>query len=151
MQAGQIVSVDASASQPVEISKKDPRHLNNLTSSITRLNAQSSADTKYDPKPPPRVDASGNEVKEPFMAPIGASDTQLTAGLMYGFGGMSAIVLVMAVFSFIDPSMYAFIRRMRYGVEMLVISTLICLLNMTIIYFALRRNEIIQWYPALTR
>lgn len=151
MQAGQIVTVDASAAQPQEISSSDPRHLNNLSSSVTKLNSQAAADTKYDPKPPPRVDNSGKEVNEQFVAPIDATDIQLIAEFLYGFGALSAIILVMAVFCFIDPTVYAVVAKVRYGFEMVVGAVLISILNMSMVYFSLKRNEIIQWYPALSR
>ena len=151
MQAGQIVTVDASTTQPIEISKDDPRHAKNLSTSVTKLNSQAAADTKYDPKPPPRVDANGKEVMEQFIAPIDATDIQLIAEFLYGFGALSAIILVMAVFCFIDPAVYNVVSKVRYGKEMVVGAVLISILNMTMVYYSLKRNEIIQWYPALTR
>ena len=64
MQAGSNVTLDASAAVPQEIRANDPRHLGNLTKNMSKINAQVSTDTKYDPTPPPRVDKNGKPIIE---------------------------------------------------------------------------------------
>jgi hypothetical protein len=149
MQAGQSISVDASFVQPSEIHKDDPRHLENLMRKISILNAQAASDTKYDPKPPPRVDKNGEEVNEAFISPLEASDIKLIGEMLYGLGALSAIVFVMALFTLIDPKTSTTISTIKNGYTLIILSIVISLLNIVFIYFSLKRNEIIQWYPAL--
>ena len=149
MQAGQSITVDASAAQPAEIQKDDPRHLGNLMSKIAVLNSQAASDTKYDPKPPPRVDKNGKEVLENFKTELDASDIKLIGEFLYGFGALSSIVLVMAVFALIDPKTNRTVANTNNGYMMVGAAIAISLGNIVLVFFSLKSNEIVQWYPAL--
>jgi hypothetical protein len=149
MQTGENPTVDANAVHPPEIHKDDPRRLENLMSKIYALNAQSASDTKYDPKPPPRVDRNGNEVSEAFEDALDTPDIKLIGELIYAFGALSLIVLVMCIFTYIDPKMYRSISEVHNGTLYIKIAAGLSIVNLLFSYFSLKSNEIIQWYPAL--
>jgi hypothetical protein len=149
MQSGMSPTVDAGAVHPPEIQKGDPRHLDNLMTKIHVLYAQTASDTKYDPKPPTRVDRNGNEVKEAFEAALDTPDIKLTGEILYAFGASALIILVMVIFSYIDPKTYRIISETNNGLLYLKITAGISLVNLGLIYSSLKTNEIIQWYPAL--
>jgi hypothetical protein len=149
MQAGLNPTVDANAVHPPEIRKDDPRNLTNLMTKIHILNAQSSSDTKYDPKPPRRVDKNGNEVSEAFEVALDTPDIKLIGELLYAFGALALIVLVMAIFSYLDPKIYRSISEVKCGTFFVGLAALISIINIVLIYFSLKSNEIVQWYPAL--
>ena len=149
MQTGLSPTVDATAHNPIEIQSDDPRHLKNLTSRIASLNAQSASDTKYDPKAPNRVDKNGNEVNEAFEATLEVTDTKIQGELLYATGALSAIILIMTIFTYIDPKTYLSITQVNNGVRYLGFTAIISLLTMGVSYYGLRTNETIQWYPTL--
>ena len=149
MQAGENPTVDANAVHPPEIQKDDPRRLENLMAKIHTLNSQSASDTKYDPKPPPRVDRNGREVSEAFEVALDTPDIKLIRQLLYAFGALSLITLIMAVFAFIDPKMYRSISEVSNGPLYLKIAAALSLVNIIFVYFSMAANEIILWYPAL--
>jgi len=149
MQSGENPTVDANAVHPPEIRKDDPRHLENLMSKIHALNSQSSSDTKYDPKPPPRVDRNGKEVSEAFEDALETPDIKLIGELLYAFGALAAIVLVMCLFTYLDPKLYLNISQVPYGFLYIKIAATLSLINVILIFFSLKSNEIVQWYPAL--
>ena len=93
MQTGTNPHLDSNAAHSPEIREDDPRHLGNLTKKMSSMNSQVSADTKYDPVPPPRISLDGTQIKEKFVSPL-TSDSDLFAELMYLIGGQSLIVIV---------------------------------------------------------
>lgn len=153
MEAGVIVPIDTSdAVYPPGIQKEDPNHLDNLLRRLHSLNNQSAADTKYDPKPPPRINKEGHnieEMEEGFEAEITASDTKLTGQLLYAFGACSAIIFIMTLFAYLDPYMYRSITEVKNGFKYVNISAGIALINIIFVYFSLKKNEIMLWYPPL--
>jgi hypothetical protein len=149
MQTGMSITVDASAQNPIEIQSDDPRNLKKLTSRIALLNVQSASDTKYDPKPPNRVDKNGNEVSEAFAAKLEITDTKIHGALLYTTAAISAIILIVIIFSYIDPKVYLSITQTKNGLRYLGLASIISLLSMGVSYHGLKTNETIQWYPAL--
>lgn len=149
MQAGENPTVDANAVHPPEIHEDDPRHLNNLMANIHKLNSQSSADTKYDPKPPPRVDKDGKEISEAFEAALDTPDIKLIREVLFALGAMATIVLIMVLFCFLDPKLYRNISEVNHGLTYIGIAAVISTINIGLIYFSMKTNEIILWYPAL--
>ena len=149
MQAGTNVTVDANAAHPSDIRPSDPRHLNNLSKNMTVINSQVSADTKYDPQAPPRVDKNGKPVKESFMSELGASDQKLRDEKLYAVGAIAAIVGVTILVVLSDPKMRAPVATIRNGYLFLGSSLLLCLITIGTVAYARRQNEIITWYPQL--
>jgi hypothetical protein len=149
MQAGENPTVDANAVHPPEIQKDDPRRLENLMAKIHTLNSQSASDTKYDPKPPPRVDRNGKEVSEAFEDALDTPDIKLIRQLLYAFGALSLVTLIMVIFAFLDPKMYRSISEVNNGFLYLKISAGLSVVNIIFVYFSMAANEVILWYPAL--
>jgi hypothetical protein len=152
MQSGTSVHLDANAAIPGDIRADDPRHLGNMTKRMTSINGQASNDTKYDPKPPPRVDAKGNPIKENFMAELatlGVSDTKIKDEILYAIGGLAVIALVCIFLTLVDPSLRTPVSETRSGYLFLFIAFLICVSTVVIVTILRRQNEIITWYPQL--
>jgi len=149
MQAGTSVTVDANAAHPSDIRPNDPRHLNNLSKNMTSINAQVSADTKYDPQAPPRVDKSGKPIKEKFVSDLGASDQKIRDESLYAAGAVAAIVGVTIIVVLSDPKMRSPVSGIRNGYAFLFGSLLICLVTLLVVVHARRINEIKTWYPQL--
>jgi hypothetical protein len=162
MQTGIVPDVDTSnAVYQIEIQKDNPSHLDNLVTRLHTLNSQTSADTKFDPKAPPRVDKSGKIVNEAFYsnnnsnvesstsAVLDIPDTKIIGQILYALGGLSAIILVMTFFIFLDPKLYNNIQQVTNGVRFTIYAGIISVVNMSLIYMSLKYNEIILWYPAL--
>jgi hypothetical protein len=147
MQAGTNVTLDANAAIPSDIRADDPRHLGNLTKNMTKINAQVSSDTKYDPTPPPRVDSKGNPVKEKFTAELGASDMKLVDEKLYALGALAAIVGITVLVVFLDPKLRLPISKVNHGYVFLSAAGLICLLTIFMVTRARQANEVIRWYP----
>jgi hypothetical protein len=149
MQSGSNPTVDANAAIPIEFHKDDPRHMNNLIRNIASLNAQSSSDTKYDPKPPPRVDRKGNEVNESFSAKLDISDTKIHSEILYACGALASIILIMVIFAYLDPKMFRIISQIDNGFLYINVAAIISLISMGVAYYGYKINEIMLWYPAL--
>jgi len=116
---------------------------------MTSINAQVSADTKYDPQAPPRVDKNGNPVKESFMSELGASEQRLRDERLYAVGAIAAIVGVTILVVLSDPKMRTPVASIRNGYLFLGASLLLCLITIGTVAYARRQNEIITWYPQL--
>ena len=151
MQTGVNIVVDANAVHPPEIRDDDPRHIGNLMVTLTKSNAQASADTKYDPKPPPRVDINGNEVTEAFSAELGVNDTKLTDEVLYAIGATALILVVMSILILIDPMTHRIVSQVPHGILFIGLSIGISFVTMCIIAYARYWNDIILWYPQLKR
>lgn len=151
MQTGLNVVVDANAVHPPEIRSDDPRHIGRLSIALTKSNAQASADTKYDPKPPPRVDIHGNEVTEAFSADLIANDTKLTDEVLYAIGATAFIIVVIAILIIIDPMAHKIISQVPHGILFIGLSIGISCITMGIIAYARYWNDIITWYPQLKK
>ena len=149
MQAGASVTVDANAAIPQEIQPNDPRHLGNLTANMTRINAQVSNDTKYDPAPPPRVDKNGKPVIEQFVAQLEASETQLRGERFYAVGAIAAIIVVCILVVAADPKLNSTVKEIRNGYMFLGLSGVMSLITIYIMIRAIKTNELITWYPQL--
>lgn len=147
MQSGSNPTLDANAAHPPEIRKDDPRHLGNLTKRMNSINSQVSADTKYDPAPPPRVDKEGKPVTETFVSPVPASDNKIYAEYFYALGGLSLIILVAIFVSIIDPKVrFSTFKNTRTSVA-LIFTGVFCITTIFISYVSHRQiiNDI--WYP----
>lgn len=147
MQSGSNPTLDANAAHPPEIRKDDPRHLGNLTKKMNSINSQVSADTKYDPAPPPRVDKDGKPVTETFVSPVPASDNKIYAEYFYALGGLSLIILVAIFVSIIDPKVrFSTFKNTRTSIA-LIFTGLFCITTICISYLSHRQiiNDI--WYP----
>jgi len=150
MQTGSNPTVDANAAIPPEIQPDDPRHLNNLTAKMNAINAQTASDTLYDPTPPPRVDASGNPVKEPFSnagAPIGLTDRSLADEYLYAVGAAALAALVIIAVILIDPAYRGTIAKIEYSFPLLGGAALLSVMTLVIVNEAMKRNNYIRWYP----
>ena len=149
MQKGENPTVDANAVHPPEIQDDDPRNLKNLMINVHKLNSQSSADTKYDPPPPPRVDKNGKEVNEAFAATLDTPDIKLIREVLFALGALATIVLIMVIFCYLDPKLYRSISEVQNGLTYIGIAAVLSTINIGLIYFSMRTNEIILWYPPL--
>ena len=150
MQAGSNPTVDANAAIPPEIQSDDPRHLNNLTAKMHSINAQTASDTKYDPAPPPRVDASGNPVKESFVdvgSPVGLTDTKLTDQYLYAVGAAASAVLVIIVVILVDPRLRREMTKIELSLPLMGGAAVLSVMTLAIVHEAMKRNNYIRWYP----
>ena len=145
MEAGIVSPIDTSdAVYPPGIQKDDPNHLDNLIRRLHSLNNQSTADTKYDPKAYPRINKEGqiqDDTREGFEAVFVASDTKLTGQLLYAFGACSSIILIIVLFSYLDPKMYRSILEVKNGLKYVNIAGGISILNIIFVY----KNIVIIW------
>lgn len=152
MEAGVVAPIDLSnAVYPIEIQSDDPNYIDNLVNTMHKLNVQSAADTKYDPVPHPRVNKEGKviETDEGFEAAYEASDTKLTGQVLYLLGAFSGIILIMAVFAYVDPKMLRSITEVKNGVRYLAAAAVVSVINLIFIYFSMKKNEVMLWYPPL--
>ena len=150
MQTGSNPTVDANAAVPPEIRSDDPRHLKNLTSKMNSINAQTASDTKYDPAPPPRVDAAGNPVSESFAdsgAPIGITDTRISDEYLYAVGAAAAAVLVIIAVILVDPALRREIAKIEFSFPRLGGAAVLSVMTLVIVHEAMKRNHYIRWYP----
>lgn len=77
---------------PEGMSRSDPSHPDNMQARLRHMSAQAAADTKYDPVPPPRVDAfRGSRRGSSFGGPF---DKLLTLLSMAVTAGAVAVVLL---------------------------------------------------------
>uniref|UniRef100_A0A6C0DR27 Uncharacterized protein n=1 Tax=viral metagenome TaxID=1070528 RepID=A0A6C0DR27_9ZZZZ len=150
MQTGNNSTVDANAAVPPEIQSDDPRHLKNLTAKMNSINAQTASDTKYDPAPPPRVDASGNPVREYFAdsgAPIGLTETRLSDEYLYAVGAAAASVLVIIAVILADPALFKNIAKIEYSFPLLGGAAVLAVMTLVIVREAMKRNNYVRWHP----
>jgi hypothetical protein len=147
MQSGSNPTLDANAAHPPEIRKDDPRHLGNLTKKMNSLNSQVSADTKYDPAPPPRVDKDGNPVTETFVSPVPASDQKIYAEYFYALGGLSLIILVAIIVCVVDPRLRSSTFKNKWASIGIIVTATFCTLTILISYFSHRQIMSDLWYP----
>lgn len=147
MQAGSNVTLDASAAVPQEIRANDPRHLGNLTKNMSKINAQVSSDTKYDPTPPPRVDKNGKPLVENYTAELGASDTKLIDEKLFAIGALAAIVAVTILVIVLDPKLQSAVSQTQNGYVFLSVAALLCAITVLVVMRARYYNEIKMWYP----
>jgi hypothetical protein len=146
MQTGTNPHLDSNAAHSPEIREDDPRHLGNLTKKMSSMNSQVSADTKYDPVPPPRVSLDGTQIKEKFVSPL-TTDSDLFAELMYLIGGQSLIVIVLATIIIVDPTLRKILSTSNYGIITICLTLLLCMATIGVIKYSLYTNEINKWYP----
>lgn len=147
MQAGSNVTLDASAAVPQEIRANDPRHLGNLTKNMSKINAQVSSDTKYDPTPPPRVDKNGKPLIEHYTAELGASDTKLIDEKLFAIGALAVIVAVTILVIVLDPKLHSAVSQTQNGYVFLSVAALLCAITVLVVMRARYYNEIKMWYP----
>jgi hypothetical protein len=147
MQSGSNPTLDANAAHPPEIRNDDPRHLGNLTKRMNSLNNQVSADTKYDPAPPPRVDKDGKPVTETFVSPVPSSDLKIYAEYFYTLGGLSLIILVAIFVCLVDPRLRFITFKNKWSSISLIITAVFCIVTIFISYFSHRQIISDLWYP----
>ena len=147
MQAGSNPHLDANAVNSPEIRTDDPRHLGNLTKKMASMNAQVSADTKYDTTPPPRVDSSGKIVIEQFVSPIEDAEGEIFIQMMYLLGGLCLIVIVFALLVLIDPRLRKLLVSNSYGLIIVSVAILVAIFTIGFINYNLDKNEEQKWYP----
>jgi hypothetical protein len=120
MESGANPHLDANAVHSEEIREDDPRHLGNLTKRMSAMNSQVSADTKYDPQPPPRVDNTGKVIKEQFVSPITEPEDMLDIQKLYIIIGGALIIIVLVSVFFIDPRLRKIFTSYTYGISILL-------------------------------
>ena len=147
MQSGSNPTLDANAAHPPEIRKDDPRHLGNLTKRMNSLNSQVSADTKYDPAPPPRVDKDGNPVTEYFVAETPPSDLKIYDEYFYALGGLSLIILVAFIVCLVDPRLRSSTFRNKWSSLAIIITATFSTITILISYLSHRQIISDLWYP----
>ena len=147
MQAGSNVTLDANAAVPQEIRANDPRHLGNLTKNMSKINAQVSSDTKYDPTPPPRVDKNGKPIIENYIAELGPSDAKLVDEKLFAIGALAVIVAVTILVIVLDPKLQSAVSQTQNGYVFLSVAALLCATTVLVVMRARHYNEIKMWYP----
>jgi uncharacterized membrane protein len=147
MQAATNPTLDANAAHSPEIREDDPRHLGNLTKKMNKINGQVSADTKYDPAPPPRVDSKGNIVKESFVAEIPPSDLKLEEQFLHIIRCGVFLVLVGILVTMFDPDMRNYLFSVKYGITFLIIGFILSVIALLVISSTQRNIDIERWYP----
>lgn len=147
MQAGSNPHLDANAVNSPEIRSDDPRHLGNLTKKMASMNAQVSADTKYDTTPPPRVDSSGKIVNEQFVSPIEDSDDAIFIQMMYLLVGLCLIIIVFGLLVLADPRLRRLVLSNNYGLITVVMAIVVSIFTIGLIKYNLDKNEEQKWYP----
>ena len=147
MQSGSNPTLDANAAHPPEIRKDDPRHLGNLTKKMNAMNSQVSADTKYDPAPPPRVDKDGKPVTESFIAEVPVSDIKLYDEYFVALGGLSLIIIVAISVCLIDPKVRTNILKSKTNSIAMAATVIICIGTISLAYVSHRQILQDLWYP----
>jgi hypothetical protein len=150
MNAGVNITVDANAVHPEQFHENDPRHLTNITKKIGLLNIQAAADTKYDPHPPTRVDATtGKTFEEPFIMELPPSDQKMVDEFFFMIGGFALIIIVIVFVVLLDPKFRNQIRKVPYGYYYVVGTLFVSILTLIVVKIGREKNEILMWYPPL--
>jgi hypothetical protein len=147
MQSGSSPVLDANAAHPPEIRENDPRHLGNLTKKMNSLNGQVSADTKYDPAPPPRVDQDGNPVTETFVSELPPSTLKIYGQYIYAFGALSLIILVAILVCVLDSRLRTRLFGQKWTANILILTSVVCIVTIAFCYKLHRQMKMDLWYP----
>jgi len=147
MQTATNPTLDANSAHPPEIREDDPRHLGNLTKKMNSINSQVSSDTKYDPTPPPRVDANGNVVIEVFIAEVPPSDLNLEEEFLHIIRCTVYLVLVGILVTLFDPDMRNYAFSNKWGPTLLITGFVISGISLLVISSTQRNIDIERWYP----
>jgi len=150
MQSGTNPHLDANATHSPEIREDDPRHLGNLMKRMSAMNSQVSADTKYDPQAPPRVDLTGKRVQETFISELEASDDAIFSQILYLISGVCLIIIVIAIVFLLDPRLRKIIMNYSYGTTTLLLTILISLITIGFVKYTIQTNEDSKWEPQYT-
>ena len=150
MQTATNPTLDANSAHPPEIRADDPRHLGNLTKKMNSINSQVASDTKYDPAPPPRVDANGNVVKESFIAEVPTSDLKLVEEeeVLHLVRSGVYLVLVGILVTLFDPDMRNYLFSLKWGPTFLISGFVMCVISLLVISSTQRNIDIARWYPS---
>jgi len=146
MQSGSNPTLDANAAHPQDIREDDPRHLGNLTKKMNSLNAQVSADTKYDPTPPKRVDKDGNPVEGFFVADVPVSSLKMESEKFYALGGIAVIIIIAVFINLLDPRLRYFVLRNNNLIRLIGLTLLFCVTTIIIVYICRKKLNSDIWY-----
>ena len=147
MQTATNPTLDANSAHPPEIREDDPRHLGNLTKKMNSINSQVSSDTKYDPAPPPRVDANGNVVNESFITEVPPADVKLEEEFLHFIRSGVYLVLVGILVTLFDPYMRNQLFSFEWGPTFLILGFVISVITLLVISSSQRNIDTELWYP----